>query len=178
MNEAAPVAAPQITAGLIRYTHLIYGLHALAVLLGFGSVSWVPVRFVFSLPSIVAVILNYARRHEARGTWLESHFHWQIRTFWFALLWILVTALVSVPLMIILIGVYVAYLGMVTRFSVRLDDGDTMTVARQNSSTGAQKNELTPESRVMLSWDLNDAFPLTSHSVAETQLGAQAKGAI
>jgi len=71
----------------------------------------------------------------------------------------------------------VAYLGMVTRFSVRLDDGDTMTVARQNS-TGAHKNELTPESRVVLSWDLNDAFPLTSHSVAETQLGAQAKGAI
>jgi putrescine transport system ATP-binding protein len=72
----------------------------------------------------------------------------------------------------------VAYLGMVTRFSVRLDDGDTMTVARQNSSTGSQRNELAPESRVMLSWDLNDAFPLTSHSVAETQLGAQAKGAI
>jgi putative spermidine/putrescine transport system ATP-binding protein len=72
----------------------------------------------------------------------------------------------------------VAYLGMVTRFSVRLENGDTMTVARQNSSTGSQKNELTPESRVMLSWDLNDAFPLTSHSVAETQLGVQAKGAI
>jgi putative spermidine/putrescine transport system ATP-binding protein len=72
----------------------------------------------------------------------------------------------------------VAYLGMVTRFSVRLENGDTMTVARQNSSTGSQMNELAPESRVMLSWDLNDAFPLTSHSVAETQLGAQAKGAI
>jgi len=71
----------------------------------------------------------------------------------------------------------VAYLGMVTRFSVHLDSGETMTVARQNS-TGAHKNELTPESRVVLSWDLNDAFPLTSHSVAETQLGAQAKGAI
>ena len=66
----------------------------------------------------------------------------------------------------------VAYLGMVTRFSVRLDDGSTMTVARQNSATGSQKNDLTPESRVLLSWDLNDAFPLTSHSVAETQLGA------
>jgi putative spermidine/putrescine transport system ATP-binding protein len=72
----------------------------------------------------------------------------------------------------------VAYLGMVTRFSVRLENGDTMTVARQNSSAGSQMDELTPESRVMLSWDLNDAFPLTSHSVAETQLGVQAKGAI
>jgi putative spermidine/putrescine transport system ATP-binding protein len=72
----------------------------------------------------------------------------------------------------------VAYLGMVTRFSVRLDDGNTMTVARQNSSGGSQINVVAPESRVTLSWDLNDAFPLTSHSVAETQLGVQAKGAI
>jgi len=72
----------------------------------------------------------------------------------------------------------VAYLGMVTRFSVRLDDGNTMTVARQNSSGGSQINVVAPESRVTLSWDLNDAFPLTSHSVVETQLGVQAKGAI
>ena len=71
----------------------------------------------------------------------------------------------------------VAYLGMVTRYSVRLDDGDTMTVARQNSSGGAEKNSLAPNSRVVLSWDPDDAFPLTSHSVAETQLGTLAKGA-
>jgi putative spermidine/putrescine transport system ATP-binding protein len=72
----------------------------------------------------------------------------------------------------------VAYLGMVTRYSVRLDDGNTMTVARQNSSGGSQMNAVELESPVTLSWDLNDAFPLTSHSVAETQLGSLAKGAI
>ena len=72
----------------------------------------------------------------------------------------------------------VAYLGMVTRYKVELDDGSTMTVARQNSSSGSQKNAVAPESRVTLSWDLNDAFPLASHSVAETQLGETAKGAI
>ncbi len=72
----------------------------------------------------------------------------------------------------------VAYLGMVTRFSVQLDNGTTMTVARQNSSAGAQMFAVTPESRVTLSWDLNDAFPLMSHSETETQLGEQAKGAI
>jgi putative spermidine/putrescine transport system ATP-binding protein len=71
----------------------------------------------------------------------------------------------------------VAYLGMVTRYSVRLDDDNVMTVARQNTG-GTQANALAPETRVTLSWDLNDAFPLTSHSVAETQLGSQAKGAI
>ena len=34
------------------------------------------------------MILNYVKRGEARGTWLESHFRWQIRTFWFGLLWV------------------------------------------------------------------------------------------
>jgi len=111
MNEAAPQAAPQITTGLIRYTHAIYGLHALAVLLGFGSVSWVPVRFVFSLPSIVAVIMNYARRSETRGTFLESHFRWQIRTFWFAVLWALVIGAVTFPLWILLIGIPMTFVG-------------------------------------------------------------------
>jgi putative spermidine/putrescine transport system ATP-binding protein len=71
----------------------------------------------------------------------------------------------------------VAYLGMVTRFSVLLDDGHVMTVARQNSSGGSEKNDLAPESRVFLSWDLNDAFPLASHSDAEAQLGTLTKGA-
>ena len=31
--------------------------------------------------------MNYIKRSEARGTWLESHFRWQIRTFWFGFLW-------------------------------------------------------------------------------------------
>ena len=44
--------------------------------------------FLTGWPSIIAVILNYVKRSEARGTWLESHFRWQIRTFWFGLLWV------------------------------------------------------------------------------------------
>ena len=71
----------------------------------------------------------------------------------------------------------VAYLGMVTRFSVLLENGTTMTVARQNSSGGAEKSLFAPESHVTLSWDFDDAFPLTSSSDAETQLGALIKGA-
>ena len=46
--------------------------------------------FVFGVPSIIAVVINYAKRGEARGTFLESHFRWQIRTFWFALLWFMI----------------------------------------------------------------------------------------
>ena len=45
--------------------------------------------FVFGVPSIIAVVINDLKRPEAKGTFLESHFRWQIRTFWFGLLWIL-----------------------------------------------------------------------------------------
>lgn len=43
--------------------------------------------FVVGITSLVAVIMNYVKRDDVRGTWLESHFRWQIRTFWYALLW-------------------------------------------------------------------------------------------
>jgi uncharacterized membrane protein len=43
--------------------------------------------FLLVITYFIAVILNYIKRDDARGTWLESHFRWQIRTFWFGLLW-------------------------------------------------------------------------------------------
>ena len=85
---------------LIQYTTWIYGLHSLAVLIGVLTSASIAGKFVFGLPSIIAVIMNYVRRNEARGTFLESHFRWQIRTFWFALLWVLSTAIISLPLML------------------------------------------------------------------------------
>jgi uncharacterized membrane protein len=48
-----------------------------------------------------------------RGTFLESHFSWQIRTFWFALLWVLVILALSLPLMLVAIGFLTLYLGFV-----------------------------------------------------------------
>lgn len=42
------------------------------------------------------VIINYVRRDDVRGSWLESHFRWQIRTFWFWLLWTCVGAVTAV----------------------------------------------------------------------------------
>lgn len=44
--------------------------------------------FLLVITFFVAIILSYVKRDDARGTWLESHFRWQIRTFWFSLLWI------------------------------------------------------------------------------------------
>ena len=94
----------QPDASLISYTHVIYALHSLSVLIGLTSAVTIVGSFVFGLPSIVAVIMNYARQADARGTFLESHFSWQIRTFWFALLWVLVILALSLPLMLIAIG--------------------------------------------------------------------------
>ena len=100
-----------VDASLISYTHIIYALHSLSVLIGFTSMVTIVGSFVFGLPSIIAVIMNYARRAEVRGTFLEAHFRWQIRTFWFALLWALVILALSLPLMLIIVGFYTLALG-------------------------------------------------------------------
>src|SRR5262245_41729553 len=90
----------------VTITHVIYALHTLSVLIGLTSAATIVGAFVFSLPSIVAVILNYAKRSDVRGTLLESHFRWQIRTFWYAALWILV----AVVLLLTIIGIPLALL--------------------------------------------------------------------
>ncbi len=98
------VEPPHVDESLVTYTHVIYGLHALAVVIGLTTFHTIVGSFVGGLPSIVAVIMNYARRSATRGTYLESHFRWQIRTFWFALLWLCVCALLVVTIILALIG--------------------------------------------------------------------------
>src|SRR5580765_2775830 len=78
----------QSSPSLVRWTQVIYGLHAFSLLTGILGAATVVGAFLTGWPSIIAVILNYVKRSEARGTWLESHFRWQIRTFWFGLLWV------------------------------------------------------------------------------------------
>jgi uncharacterized membrane protein len=68
------------------FVHVMYALHALAGLMGVTSGATIIGAFVFGLPSILAIIMNYVRRDSVRGTWLESHFLWQSRTFWSALI--------------------------------------------------------------------------------------------
>jgi uncharacterized membrane protein len=67
---------------------LIYGLHAFSLATGILGAATIVGAFLTGWPSIIAVILNYVKRGDVRGTWLESHFRWQIRTFWFGLLWV------------------------------------------------------------------------------------------
>ena len=39
------------------------------------------------ITAIVGVIIDYVKLNDARGTWLENHLRWQIRTFWWGLFW-------------------------------------------------------------------------------------------
>ena len=107
MPEPVPVTHVHgVRNSLVQLTHFIYGLHAIAVLIGVTSSATVAGGFVFGLPSLVAVLLNYLKRGDVNGTWLESHFRWQIRTFWFTALWLVVYGL----LIITIIGIPVAWI--------------------------------------------------------------------
>jgi len=126
--------APHVDEALITYTHVIYALHALAVVIGITTAHTIVGSFVGGLPSIVAVIMNYARRSATRGTYLESHFRWQIRTFWYALLWAVVCGLamltiIGIPLALLglaALGIWIAY--RVIRGWLALKDGRPMYV--------------------------------------------------
>ena len=112
MNAEATSSTSLVPDSLLRTTHIVYALHAIGLVLGaFGAAS-VLGSFLFGWPSIIAVIVNYVKRGDARGTWLESHFSWQIRTFWYALLWAIVIALISIPLAVIVVGVATWVAGM------------------------------------------------------------------
>ena len=78
---------------LYDWTQIIYGLHALSLLTGILGAASVIGAFLIGWPSIIAVIMNYIKRSDARGTWLDSHFRWQIRTFWFGLAWFVLCVL-------------------------------------------------------------------------------------
>jgi len=72
---------------LRQYTLIAYGLYAASIFVG--------------LTSIAAVIMNYIKRDEVKGTWLESHFEWQIKTFWITL----IAGLIGFVLPFVLIGI-------------------------------------------------------------------------
>jgi uncharacterized membrane protein len=87
-------------ASVITIAHIVYALHAFAILTGIVGAATVIGSFLASIPSLVAVILNYVKRSDARGTWVYSHYRWQIRTFWFGLLW----GVLGVVSIIVLVG--------------------------------------------------------------------------
>jgi uncharacterized membrane protein len=138
MAESNPAAGTQAGTAplpsLISYTHWMYALHSASALMGVFTAATIVGQFVFGIPSIIAVVMNYLKRDEARGTWLESHFSWQLRTFWLALAAFLLIGLFSAPLVLLLglgfvtwiigafiVGIWIIY--RVARGWLRLNDG-------------------------------------------------------
>ena len=117
---------------IVNVAHLVYALHALSLLIGVTTAATIIGAFVFGVPSIIAVVINYLKSDEAKGTFLESHFRWQIRTFWFALLWFVVGAMmfatfIGIPLALVVFfadGLWTIY--RVGRGWLALRDGKPM----------------------------------------------------
>ena len=102
---------------LITLTHVVNALHAFSAITGISSAAFIVTAFLTGWPSIIAVIINYVKRSDVRGTFLDTHFSWQIRTFWWALLWFLlgglltitiIGAVIGIPLLIV-VGIWVLY---------------------------------------------------------------------
>lgn len=116
-HREQPPPSPPDESGSIAWGHLMYALHALSAASGVLTSATIAGAFVFGWPSILAVILNYATRGNVRGGWLESHWRWQLRTFWFAALWLLVAGLlaatfIGIPAAIVVVvitGLWVLY---------------------------------------------------------------------
>ncbi len=95
-------------------TQVIYGLYAAAILVG--------------LTNIVAVVMNYIKREDMAGTIYESHFTWQIRTFWYSLLWGVIAGL----LCLVVVGfflipiVFIWYVYRIVKGWLRLTEGKPM----------------------------------------------------
>mgnify|MGYP001236451133 CR=1 FL=1 len=110
MSDTTAQGQPPPSA--VTTAHLTYALHALGLAIGAFGAATVVGSFVFGWPSIIAVVINYVKRGDARGTWLESHFDWQIRAFGFALLWAIVVGVTGFLLAIVLIGFAIWAVGL------------------------------------------------------------------
>ena len=112
MSDAAvpPVANGAPSPALISTTLVIYALFGVAAVAGLASSGFPLIAPLMGIVGIVGIILAYVKRSEATGTWLESHYRWLIRTFWFSLLWGAIGAVIFVLLLIIVIGVFIGYL--------------------------------------------------------------------
>ncbi len=109
-STSASAAAGTPSASLVSTTLLLYALFGVAAVVGLVSSGFPLIAPLIGIVGIVAIILAYVKRAEAAGTWLDSHYRWLIRTFWFSLLWGAIGAVVFVLLLIIVIGVFIGYL--------------------------------------------------------------------
>lgn len=94
---------------LITLTHIVYALHAFSAISGLTSAAFIVTAFLTGWPSIIAVIINYVKRDSVRGTFLDTHFSWQIRTFWWSLLWLVIAGLLIATFIGMVIGIPILF---------------------------------------------------------------------
>lgn len=80
--ESAMTSTQDKTEAAKKLTLLVYILQAAGVFVG--------------VTAIAGVIINHVKKDDTAGTWLESHFRWQMRTFWFALLWYILGGITTI----------------------------------------------------------------------------------
>lgn len=95
-------------------TMIIYILYGAAIFVG--------------LTSIVAIVMNYIKRDDVRGTWLESHFDWQIKTFWWTLVWGVIGTILAFVVIgfVILFALFVWYIYRIAKGLIYLNDRKPM----------------------------------------------------
>jgi uncharacterized membrane protein len=106
-----------VRESLVGLAHVMYALHGFSALMGVVSSAAIVTAFLTGWPSIIAVVLNYLKRADVRGTYLETHFRWQLRTFWYAALWLgvallLAVTIIGIPfawLVVVVTGIWVLY---------------------------------------------------------------------
>jgi uncharacterized membrane protein len=116
-QNASQIVEPAPSHGMVTLTHVLYGLHGFSAVMGMLAPGLIVTAFLTGWPSIIAVIINYVKRSDTRGTYLDSHFSWQLRTFWWTLLWVIIAFLLIITVigiliawpMVLLIGIWVLY---------------------------------------------------------------------
>jgi uncharacterized membrane protein len=101
-------------------TAIVYALQLAGFLLG---ITW-----------LVAIIVNYVKKEDVQETWLESHFRWQIRTFWFGVLWAVLGFLFMITIIGWFVGIFILMVDAtwiiyrIVKGLLRLYDGKQMYV--------------------------------------------------
>ncbi|MFI3185941.1 MAG: hypothetical protein QX198_08170 [Methylococcaceae bacterium] len=113
------LASTEVEQSAITLTTVIYALYAASYFVG--------------VTAIVAIVMNYVKKEDVTGTFLESHFRWQIRTFWFGVLWsvlgTLTMAFIIGWFVLIANGIWIIY--RIVKGWLRLNDGKPMYITQR-----------------------------------------------
>jgi uncharacterized membrane protein len=94
MTETEGAAAPRPSTGNLQVLYLLHGL----------------APFTMWLLAIVAMIVGAASRDSGRATYLDSHYSWLQRTFWWGLLWVAISWVITGILFITIVGILLIWI--------------------------------------------------------------------